>query len=371
MIEEKNGDDNRNNIQMWFIIVLLIIIAIMGFFLWKKSWDNTNNVVVDDVVNIDNTNNSIDDSKIEYEDLSIRIIEDKRCTNCPTDQIITELKKLPSIANIEITREDFSDEGISDYLKENNIEVLPLIVFSTNNFDTTNDPEQKGQNWEVVPKVNTFLEPLKTGKFTLAIWAKFNPFLDRSEKWFIILDTEKLKAIKDNSYIKWNIDAKITWIEYSDLECPFCAKLHNAWTSEELFEKYWDDLNMVYNHFPLGFHANAQSWAEILECLWEEKWSDAYYSLIKKAYADTNSTKEYLIEEAVALGWTKTKIEECLESWKYSDKVKNQMAVWTKLFNITWTPGNILINNETGEYEVVSWAYPTSAFEWIIDQLLK
>jgi hypothetical protein len=103
-------------------------------------------VVVDDVVNIDNTNNSIDDSKIEYEDLSIRIIEDKRCTNCPTDQIITELKKLPSIANIEITREDFSDEGISDYLKENNIEVLPLIVFSTNNFDTTNDPEQKGQN---------------------------------------------------------------------------------------------------------------------------------------------------------------------------------------------------------------------------------
>jgi protein-disulfide isomerase len=43
-----------------------------------------------------------------------------------------------------------------------------------------------------------------------------------------MLDTKDLKALKDNSYIKGNSDAKITRIEYSDLECPYCAKLHNA-----------------------------------------------------------------------------------------------------------------------------------------------
>jgi len=58
---------------------------------------------------------------------------------------------------------------------------------------------------------------------------------------------------------------------------------------------------MAFNHFPLGFHANAQPGAEILECLGEQKGSEAFYSLIKKAYADEKSTKSYLIEEAVAL----------------------------------------------------------------------
>jgi protein-disulfide isomerase len=42
-----------------------------------------------------------------------------------------------------------------------------------------------------------------------------------------------------------------------------------------------------------------------------------------------------------------------------------------QLFGITWTPGNVLINNNTGEYDIISWAYPTASFETIIDKLLK
>ena len=41
----------------------------------------------------------------------------------------------------------------------------------------------------------------------------------------------------------------------------------------------------------------------------------------------------------------------------------------TALFGVTGTPGNVLINNETGEYEVLSGAYPTASFEQIIDRL--
>jgi protein-disulfide isomerase len=74
-----------------------------------------------------------------------------------------------------------------------------------------------------------------------------------------MLENDKLQAVKDSSYIKGNKDAKITWIEYSDLECPYCAKLHNAGTVEALTEKYGDKLNIMYNHFPLDFHKNAQT----------------------------------------------------------------------------------------------------------------
>ena len=360
MTQEKNND---NNVQMIVIVSLLVIIAVMGFFLWKSSGTPTPT---------DNTTVNTDTSvPADYEDLSIMVIDDKRCTNCPTDAILEQLQLLPSVSGAEIERKDFSDKGMEDYLKDNNITTLPLIVFSTNNFDVSADPAQLDQNGQPAPKVNTFLEALPGWSYTLAIGATFNPFEERSERGFLMLDKEKLEAIKADSNIKWNVDAKISWIEYSDLECPFCAKLRNAGTVEDLTEKYGDDLNIVFNHFPLGFHNNAQPWAEILECLAEQEWTDAFYALIKKAYADEKSAKSYLIDEAVELWASEDDLEACLDSGKYTDKVKAQMEVWTALFGITGTPGNVLINNETGEYEIISWAYPTSAFEDIIDELVK
>ena len=281
--------NNKNNIQMGVIIALLVIIAIMGFFLGKSS----NSSVVD------NTDTSA--VQQDYEELSITVYDDARCANCSTSAIMDQLKQLPSISNAEVTIKDFSDAGVADYLKENNVEALPLFVFSTNNFDVSADPVQLDQNGQATPKVNNFLEDFVDGDYTLEVGSTFNPFETRSENGYLMIDQEQLKAIKGSSFIKGNTDAKITWIEYSDLECPYCAKLHNAGTVEDLSDKYADDLNIIYNHFPLGFHDNAQPGAEILECLGEQEGTEAFYSLIKKAYTDEKSDKSYLIEEAVAL----------------------------------------------------------------------
>ncbi|MDD2871494.1 MAG: thioredoxin domain-containing protein [Candidatus Gracilibacteria bacterium] len=362
-MEQEKNIVNKNNIQMGIIIVLLVIIAVMGFFLGKNSNSNTGTNV--------NTNTGTGVQSGNYEDLSITVYEDKRCTSCPTNEVIDQLKLLPSIAGVEIVRKDFSDEGVADYLTKNEVKALPLIVFSTNNFDVSKDPVQMDQNNQPAPKVNTYLQALPEGGYTLAIGATFNPFEKRSENGFLLLDKAKLEAIKTSSYVKGSKDAKITWLEFSDLECPFCAKLHNSGTEDELTKKYGADLNIVFNHFPLQFHANAQPGAEILECLGEQKGTDAFYGLIKKAYKDEKSTKDYLIEQSVALGANEADLKKCLDDGKYAQKVKDQMEAGASSFGITGTPGNVLINNETGEYDVISGAYPTSSFEEIIDKLLK
>jgi hypothetical protein len=281
------------------------------------------------------------------------------------------LKLLPSLSGVNIVKKDFSEAWISDYLTKNKVKALPLIVFSTNNFDVSKDPVQIDQSGKPAPKVNSFLQSLPEGGFTLQIGATFNPFEKRSERWFKIIDKSILDNIKKDSYIKWVKDAKITWLEYSDLECPFCARLHNSTTTADLNKKYGDKLNIIFNHFPLQFHENAQTWAEIVECLWEQKWWDAFYSLIGKAYSAEKSTKEFLIKESVVLWANETILNKCISDWKFTKKVKDEMEIWTAQFGVTWTPGNVLINNITGEYEVILWAYPTSAFEEVIDKLLK
>ena len=337
----KHKKEEKNNLLFIVIAILLvIIIGLLSFivFGWKQSEEN----------NTTKTENT--------EDITITVISDTRCTNCFEKDIENQLKQVPALSNASFENKDFADDWIEAYLKENNIGTLPAFIFSTNNI---NDPE--------LPK---YLTELPNKSYTLQVGAQFDPFAKRSENGFLLLDKGILQEIIDASYIYGKENMSITWLEYSDLECPFCAKLHNAGTIEELFEKYDGQINKIFHHFPLDFHKDAQVGAEILECVWEISGVDNFYALIKSAYKDKISDKEKLLTKAEEIGVNKTQIETCLDEWKYTEKVKEQMSQGWKLFGITWTPGNILINNQTGEYEVLSGALPTEAFIEVIDRLL-
>ncbi len=371
---QENTWGNNTILLMWVIIALLLVIAVMGFFLWKKQWGTeVNNTTVvtkavegEDSTDSASTDNGEDTKKVEKKvasgPLKITVINDKRCNNCQTSTILDQLKTQPSIKDVEIVEKDFSEEGVEQYLKDNKVTKLPLFAFSTKDFDTSKDQGDK--------KINDFLQELPGGEYFLQVGAQFDPFVERSERGFMMLDKEKLSEILNDSHNKGNKDAKIAWLEYSDVECPFCAKLHTEWTDTALIEKYGDDLNIVFQHFPLGFHANAQVWAEILECVADQEWVKEYYSLIAAAFKDGKSDKDYLYKEAGKL-WAKAdKLDKCLDEEEFTQKVKDQMARGTELFGVTGTPGNVLINTTTWEYEVISWAYPKDAFIEIIDKLL-
>ncbi len=332
-----------NNILYIIAIIMLIFIAIWAFFIGEKLSENKKW-------------NDLIKQQTKNEKLIITVIDDKRCKNCQTDEIISQLKSIPSLSTAEFKLKDFSESEAKKILNENEIDKIPAFIFSNDNVDS---------------KLKQFLIPTKNWKYNLNIWATFDPNAKRSNKGLLLLDKDTLNLIKNNSYIKWNKNAKITWLEYSDLECPFCAKLHNSNTSNYLENKYKDNLNIIFNHFPLWFHKNALDAALILECLWEQKWTEAFYSLIKKSYKEENSNKDFLINEATKLWADKVKLENCLKQSKYLEKIKQQQNLAVDKFNITWTPWNVLINNETWEYEIIHGAYPTSEFEKIIDLLLK
>lgn len=60
-------------------------------------------------------------------------------------------------------------------------------------------------------------------------------------------------------------DARVTIIEYSDFECPFCIRAYP--TVQQIMKEYPNDVKIVYKNLPLtNIHPRAQKSAEAAQC---------------------------------------------------------------------------------------------------------
>lgn len=170
------------------------------------------------------------------EDVTVTIINDERCTDCPVDAITTQLKALPFLAGSTFVEQDFSEDGVEAFLTENNITTLPAVIFNTN---------QLNDGGQIAP----YLTNLENGEYSLAIGATFDPFAERSENGFLMMDQSVIDQIKENAYYDGNVDAPITWIEYSDVNCFYCKKMAKDGTAETVLAEFPENLNHTMSPF--------------------------------------------------------------------------------------------------------------------------
>lgn len=95
------------------------------------------------------------------------------------------------------------------------------------------------------------------------------------------LTQDDIAAITKDTYIKGNKDAQILWIEYSDLECPFCKRLHDSGAIKNMETKYGNKLAVSFKHYPLPFHPTALPAAQAAECVGELGGSDKYFAFVE------------------------------------------------------------------------------------------
>lgn len=69
-------------------------------------------------------------------------------------------------------------------------------------------------------------------------------------------------------HIRGNKNAQVKLVEYSDFQCPFCAR-HSP-TLKRILSEYGDKVSLEYKHFPLSFHHLAVPAAVASECAAEQ-----------------------------------------------------------------------------------------------------
>ena len=171
------------------------------------------------------------------------------------------------------------------------------------------------------------------------------------------------KDVIDDDSVKWNKNAPVTIVEWSDFECPFCVRFYTQ-TFGKIEEEYINTgkVKFVYRDFPLSFHQNAQKAAESAECAGEQgKFWEMHNLLFEKGVSGgVGSFKQYAKE----IGLDSGEFNDCLDSGKMASEVSKDFSDGQKA-GIQGTPG-FIINGQ-----LVSGAQPFEAFKQIIDAELQ
>ena len=176
----------------------------------------------------------------------------------------------------------------------------------------------------------------------------------------------------DDDPVKGNPDAPITIVEFSDFQCPFCAKFHST-TLPQLEANYIDSgkVKFVYRDFPIqDIHPNAVAAALASECADEQGMFWEYHDLVfenqkKWQGLSGNAMVDTFEQYALELGLNTSDFNTCFESGKYVDEVKKDLQDGVS-YGVTGTPGFFIGNDELGYVKIIG-AQPYSVFERLIE----
>src|SRR4030095_5842073 len=162
-------------------------------------------------------------------------------------------------------------------------------------------------------------------------------------------------------------DAKVTVVEYSDFQCPYCGR---AWEifEKEVYPQYKDKVRFVFKQMPLTqIHPCAEHAAVATECAYQQG-NDQFWKLYDGLFSQqVQITKENLpakVEEiATANGLDVAALKECLAGRKTIDAVKGDQAEAAAVG--VHSPPPFFVNRRR-----VQGAQDAAAFKQAIDQAL-
>lgn len=174
----------------------------------------------------------------------------------------------------------------------------------------------------------------------------------------------RIKASVDDDAVMGSASAKVTIIEFSDYQCPYCGRFYSQ-TLPQIEDNYikTGKVKLVFRDFPLSFHENAQKAAEAAECSGEQ---GKYYEMHNKLYANQGALAvDNLKQYAKDLGLDTAKFNDCLDTGKMAAETAKDFKDG-QAYGISGTP-SFLIGNDKNGYTKLVGAQPYDSFKTVLD----
>ena len=155
-------------------------------------------------------------------------------------------------------------------------------------------------------------------------------------------------------------EPKITLIEFSEFQCPYCARAKG--TLDELKKLYKDDLLITFRHFPLPFHNNAMPAAIAAAAAGEQ---GKFWQMHDKLFANQQALSPADLDKyAQEIGLDMAKFKAAVDNPKTKAAVEADAKMGAN-FGVGGTPA-FFINGHS-----FSGAYPLDSFKNAIDEEIK
>jgi protein-disulfide isomerase len=183
-----------------------------------------------------------------------------------------------------------------------------------------------------------------------------------SGKVFSELDG-KVNTLKlDGLPYKGDKDAKVTIVEFSDFQCPFCSRMGDP--LQQVVKNYGGKVKVVFGHYPLSFHQQAMPASIMAQEAFEQGGPDLFWKVHDALFnAQKELSPEKIAEVAKANGVDMAKVE--ANKAKHEATIKAAMDTATAA-GVQGTP-TMFINGR--KYEP-SAGYSAEAIGKTIDKVL-
>lgn len=176
----------------------------------------------------------------------------------------------------------------------------------------------------------------------------------------VLLDPPRVNvAVDPGDPVKGPANAPITIVEYSDYQCPFCARINP--TLDQVRKVYGDKVKIVFKDFPLPNHPEAPKAAEAAHCAGEQ---GKYWELHDRMFANQQALQVPMIKQyATDVGLDMNAFNQCLDSGKHAARVAENLRSGEAL-GVGSTP-TLYVNGRP-----VVGAQPFDYFKAVIDEEL-
>jgi protein-disulfide isomerase len=163
----------------------------------------------------------------------------------------------------------------------------------------------------------------------------------------------------DGSPAKGPAKAAVTIVEFSDFECPFCARVQD--TLRQIRERYDGEVRLVFKHLPSEGHRHSLAAARAAYCAGEQ---DRFWQFHDALFATGNLSPEIFGEIGARLGLAREKFATCLSGEGSRSAVVKDIEL-ARRYRIDSTP-SFLINGK-----LVKGALAFADFQNLIERELQ
>jgi protein-disulfide isomerase len=233
----------------------------------------------------------------------------------------------------ELRRIDYSSTAAS----------TPVIATSTNSASSVNLSEE-----DIVAIVDERLISVKK--------QKARERLANLQRKYSLASVDGL----DNRLIYGKSNARITLQGFSDIECPYCRKMHTD--LKQVIDHSEGVINWEFKHFPLAGHNPAAAVeAQAIECIKESYGNRVAWIAIEQFIVETEGNGKGMKDITAVLranGLNGSLINNCLASNDHKNTINNNYEEGRNA-GVTATPAVLILDNKTGK-EFLLKGYKTS-----------